>query len=185
MNRFTLKMTFVSENYRFNSLRKLTKIVTLEWVLCKIRIWNRCRFPIFPSRIGILNLALLNQTYRMYSKMLISPCFSFNMINKTQCNCSTWVAGPDHDLTLLFKGFVARCHSFCLFLIFYYIHTSIQSHSYNTFIRRPSLRSLSISSSLIISVGKPPCCAEPRIELWPELQQADALPTEPTLLFMT
>jgi hypothetical protein len=28
-------------------------------------------------------------------------------------------------------------------------------------------------------VGKPPCGAEPRIELGPALQQADALPTEP------
>jgi hypothetical protein len=27
-------------------------------------------------------------------------------------------------------------------------------------------------------VGKPPCGAEPRIELGPALQQADALPTE-------
>jgi hypothetical protein len=28
-------------------------------------------------------------------------------------------------------------------------------------------------------VGEPPCGAEPRIELGPALQQADALPTEP------
>jgi hypothetical protein len=34
------------------------------------------------------------------------------------------------------KGLVAGCHSFCLFFIFFvtYIHTFIQSHSYNTFI---------------------------------------------------
>jgi hypothetical protein len=61
----------------------------------------------------------------------------------------------------------------------YNIHTFIQSHSFNTFIRRYSLRPLSISSSLVCSVGEPPCSAEPRIELGPALQQADALPTEP------
>jgi hypothetical protein len=31
------------------------------------------------------------------------------------------------------KCLVAVCHSFCLFFIFLYIHTIIQSHSYNTF----------------------------------------------------
>ncbi len=73
-----------------------------------------------------------------------------------------------HDATLLvyFSYFIT------------YIHTFIQSHSYNTFIRRHSLRPLSISSSLVCSVGEPPCGAEPRIELGPALQQADALPTE-------
>ncbi len=60
-----------------------------------------------------------------------------------------------------------------------YIHTFIQSHSYNTFIRRHSLRPLSISSSLVSSVGEPPCGAKPRIELGPAFQQADSLPTEP------
>jgi hypothetical protein len=68
---------------------------------------------------------------------------------------------------------------FCLFFIFYYKHTFIQSHSYNSFIRRHSLRPLAISSSLVCSVGKPPCGAEPRIELGPALQQADKLPSEP------
>ncbi len=51
------------------------------------------------------------------------------------------------------KGLVAGCHSFCLFFIFYNMHASIQSHSYNSFIRRQSLRPLSISSSLVCSVG--------------------------------
>jgi hypothetical protein len=37
-----------------------------------------------------------------------------------------------HTLPQL-KGLVAVCHSFCLFLIFYNIHTIIQSHLYNTF----------------------------------------------------
>ncbi len=40
---------------------------------------------------------------------------------------------------------VAGCHSFCLFSIFYNIHTFIQSQSYNT---------VAISSSLVSSVGK-------------------------------
>jgi hypothetical protein len=42
-----------------------------------------------------------------------------------------------HLLFLLYTPFskylVAVCHSFCLFFIFYNIHTIIQSHSYNTF----------------------------------------------------
>jgi hypothetical protein len=78
-----------------------------------------------------------------------------------------------------FKGLVAGCHSFCLFFIFYNIHTSIQSHSHNTFIHRHSPGSLSMSSSLVAQWEKPPCGAEPRIELGPALQQADALPTVP------
>ncbi len=47
-----------------------------------------------------------------------------------------------------------------LFLFFFlhifitYIHSFIQSHSYNTFIHSHSLRPLSISSSLLCSVGK-------------------------------
>jgi hypothetical protein len=55
--------------------------------------------------------------------------------------------------------------------------TFILSNLYKTFIRRHSLRFLFISSSLI-SMGKPPWGAEPRIELGPVLQKADALPTE-------
>ncbi len=61
----------------------------------------------------------------------------------------------------------------------YNIHTFIQSHSYNTFIHRHSLGPLSISSSLESQWEDPPCCAEPRIEPGPALQQADALPTKP------
>ncbi len=45
-------------------------------------------------------------------------------------------------------------HSFCLFFIFYNIHTFIQSHSYTTFIRRHSPGPLSIPSSHLSSVGK-------------------------------
>jgi hypothetical protein len=74
---------------------------------------------------------------------------------------------------------------FCLFFIFYNIHTFIQSHSYITFIHRHSLRLLSISSSLSAQWGTPPCAAEPRIELGPALQQADALPTEPRRIIFT
>jgi hypothetical protein len=63
--------------------------------------------------------------------------------------------------------FVAGCQSFCLFFIFYNIHTFIQSHSYNTFIHRHLLRHLSISSSLVCSVGNTSlwCPAENRIGL--------------------
>ncbi len=55
----------------------------------------------------------------------------------------------------------------------------MHSFNHNTFIRCHSLKPFSISSSLVCSVGKLPCGAEPRIELGPALQQADALPTEP------
>ncbi len=78
------------------------------------------------------------------------------------------------------KGLVAGCHSFCLFFIYYNIHTFIQSHSYNTFIHRHSLRSsLHFLIACLFSGEAPPCGAEPRIELEPALQQVDALPTEP------
>ncbi len=43
---------------------------------------------------------------------------------------------------------------FLFIFIFYNIHTFIQPHSYNTFIHCHSLRPLSISSSLVCSVGK-------------------------------
>jgi hypothetical protein len=71
---------------------------------------------------------------------------------------------------------------FIFHIFFYNIHTYIHTI---TFIRRHSLRPLSISSSLVCSVGEPPCGAELGIELGPALQQADALPTEPrrTMLF--
>ncbi len=48
------------------------------------------------------------------------------------------------------KGLVAWCHSFCLF--WYYVLYNI--HSYSKFIRHHSPRFLSISSSLVSSVGK-------------------------------
>jgi hypothetical protein len=85
------------------------------------------------------------------------------------------------ERNVLFKCLVARCHSFFIYFSYFitYMHILIQSHLYNTFIHRHSLRPLSISSSLVCSVGEPPCGAEPRIELGPALQQADALPNEP------
>ncbi len=57
-------------------------------------------------------------------------------------------------ISFFIKCLVAGCHSFCLFFIFYNIHTIIQSHSYKTFIRRHWPGPLSISSSLVSSVGK-------------------------------
>ncbi len=39
--------------------------------------------------------------------------------------------------------------------------------------------SLHFLIALVLSGEKPPCGAEPRIELGPAFQQADALPTEP------
>jgi hypothetical protein len=70
-----------------------------------------------------------------------------------------------------FKGLVAVCHSFCIYLSLYnrYIHTS--------FIRKHSLRPISISSQLSAQWVEPPWGAEPRIELRPACLQASALPT--------
>jgi hypothetical protein len=64
-----------------------------------------------------------------------------------------------------FKGLVAVCHSFCLFFIFYSIHTIIQSHSYNT-LAEASLH-LFIASKLSgtdlpVVPSRDPCGAEPR-----------------------
>ncbi len=74
------------------------------------------------------------------------------------------------------KTLVAVCHSFCLFFIIYNIHTEQSSnHIYTIHSPRP----LSISSSLVAQWERPPCGAEPGIELGPAFQQADALPTEP------
>ncbi len=75
------------------------------------------------------------------------------------------------------KGLVAGCHSFCLFFI-YFIHTYIHSITIHSSV---SIRwSLSpFHHRLYAQWGRPPCGAEPRIELAPALQQADALPTEP------
>jgi hypothetical protein len=55
-----------------------------------------------------------------------------------------------------FKGLVAGCHSFLFYFSYFitYIHSFIQSRSYNTFNHRHLLRPLSISSSLVCSVGK-------------------------------
>ncbi len=39
--------------------------------------------------------------------------------------------------------------------------------------------SLHFLNALVLSGEKPPCGAEPRIELGPAVQQADALPPEP------
>jgi hypothetical protein len=64
-------------------------------------------------------------------------------------------------------------------MFFYNIHTFIQSHSYDTFIRHHSPGSFSMSSLLVAQWEKPPCGAEPRIELGPALQHANMLPTEP------
>jgi hypothetical protein len=67
-----------------------------------------------------------------------------------------------------------------LFLFIFCIYNIQYRHSFNPLIRRHSPGPFSISSSLCKLSGKnPPCGAEPRIELGPALQQADALATEP------
>jgi hypothetical protein len=73
---------------------------------------------------------------------------------------------------------------FSYFNIFYSIHTFIHSI---TFIQYNTIQSIAIRRGLspflhcfLAQWEKPPCGAEPRIELGPALQQADALPTEPS-----
>ncbi len=67
-----------------------------------------------------------------------------------------------------------------IFIFLTYIHSFILSHSYNTFIHRPFAQAfLYFLIACLLSGEKPPCGAEPRVELGPALQQADALPTEP------
>jgi hypothetical protein len=70
-----------------------------------------------------------------------------------------------HDATVFFK-----------FDIIYYIHSFY--HIHRTPFAKVPLHLLSISSSLVSSVGKPPCGGEQRTEPGPALQQADALPTD-------
>ncbi len=79
---------------------------------------------------------------------------------------------------------MAGCHSFCLIFIFFFynIHSFIHSITFIQYIYHlHSLGPLFISSSLESSVEEngAESGAEPRIELGPALQQADALPTEP------
>ncbi len=85
---------------------------------------------------------------------------------------------------MISKGLVAGCHSFCLFFIFYNIHTFIHSITFIQYIYPSPFveASLHFLIACLLSGEKPPCGAEPRIErieLGPALQQADALPIEP------
>ncbi len=62
--------------------------------------------------------------------------------NREQAPCGLLYTAGSQGIPIFFVGsisdsaidsVVAVCHSFCLFFIFYNIHTIIQSHSYNTF----------------------------------------------------
>ncbi len=75
------------------------------------------------------------------------------------------------------KGLVASCHSFLTFIIF-------NIHSYNTIIHSFILHHLPRPVFLYLhhfsdQQEKPLWVANPRIELGPAIQQADALPIEP------
>ncbi len=69
----------------------------------------------------------------------------------------------------------------CLFFIFCNIHTFIHSITFIDYIYPLPFAeaSLHFLITCLLSGETPPCGAEPRIELGPALQQADALPTEP------
>ncbi len=124
-------------------------------------------FPLQQSRGAGHQVS--NEDY--YLRRSRSPGEPFGLLFEEQVTrwVDLWITrwGAGHQVAygservVKIKGLVARCHSFCLFFVFYDIHTFIESHSHNTFIRRHSPRFLSISSWLISSVGKPPCGAEP------------------------
>jgi hypothetical protein len=67
--------------------------------------------------------------------------------------------------------------------LFYIYYLLILIHTLQPSFNHPSRFAeacLLVSSSLLRSTRvEPPWGAEPRIELWPALQQADALPTDP------
>jgi hypothetical protein len=67
-----------------------------------------------------------------------------------------------------------------IFHIFYGMHTFIHSITFIQYIYPSPFAeaSLHFFIACLLSGEKPPCGAEPRIELGPALQQADALPTE-------
>jgi hypothetical protein len=75
------------------------------------------------------------------------------------------------------KGLVAGCHSFCLFFIFLYIHTFIQSQ----FIHPSPFAeaSLHFFIACMLSGEDLPVVPSRESKPGPALQQADALPTEP------
>jgi hypothetical protein len=80
---------------------------------------------------------------------------------------------------LIFVFLVAGCHSFCLFFTFYNIHTSF-NYIHKIHLSISIHGGLSpISHRLYAQWETPPCGAEPKIELVPALQQANALPNEP------
>ncbi len=68
-----------------------------------------------------------------------------------------------------------------LFVYFSYFITFIQSITFIQYIYPSPVAeaSLHFLIACLLSRETPPCGAEPRTELWPALQQADALPTEP------
>jgi hypothetical protein len=70
---------------------------------------------------------------------------------------------------------------FLFIFIFYNIHTYIHTITFIQYIYPSPFAeaSLHFFIACVAQWGEPPCGAEPRIELGPALQQADALPTEP------
>jgi hypothetical protein len=71
---------------------------------------------------------------------------------------------------------------FIFHIFFYNIHTYIHTITFIQYIYPSPFAEASLHPflhRLLAQWGEPPCGAEPRIELGPALQQADALPTEP------
>jgi hypothetical protein len=68
---------------------------------------------------------------------------------------------------------------FFVYFSYFFIHTYIHSLNHIHTIHLSIAIRWGLSHRLKAQWENPPCGAEPRIELGPALQQADALPTEP------
>ncbi len=94
------------------------------------RIWKSC---LKPSSRNLFRFSRFLADFPAFTEQQTLENFRYNLLKKS-------------PPTNFFKGLVAWCYSFCLFLKFY--------SAYRTFIRRHSLCFLSISSLLVSSVGK-------------------------------
>jgi hypothetical protein len=126
-------------------------------------------FYLFRTQYGLYNICifclLICIRYFVYVRMMIALVAEQKMIGFLRLLLFEIKVSIKIEFGSRIHRFGGRMPLFLfIYHIFFNIHTFI-SHSYNTFTRhgRPTL----------------PCGAEPRTELGPALQQADALPTEP------
>ncbi len=107
--------------------------------------------------------------YRTYGQF--AKHFSMaGLPSRKHCHLSQWTEMPLKQKVLWQDATL---------IVYFDFITCIHSFNHNTFIRRHSLKLLSISSSLACSVGKTSLWGRAENRTRPALQQADALPTEP------